>query len=224
MRARPALPKQGWLFQRYDAAVDKQRFVTQLANVHLAVSLMAWALAVREEAHSADYAFFTLAAATAIGRFPGLWQGADQPEFESAVIVSLLRTNLLAAGDNAAQKRVRSELRQLMAIGSTLEKIERSLIGMTPPMLDKVIRQQHLKQGTLLWQGRRGLCVLGEDCCRIDKGGASVLSLQNETESKFQKNFLTPIEQLIQTSLIQLNDAEVSAFRMFVKRLLKRAI
>jgi hypothetical protein len=47
----------GWLEHRYGSSVDKQRFAQEMASVHLAISLMAWALAVRISTKSVEESF-----------------------------------------------------------------------------------------------------------------------------------------------------------------------
>lgn len=206
----------GWLEYRYESAVDKERFAHEMSSVHLAVSLMAWALAIRVSTNSAEESFFNVSVVAAIARFPWIWRGAKKPEFESAVLVSLSHSNVLSDKNPTVRGQIHERLCDLISSGETTRKIEERLAAIAPQQIRTLIQQDRIERGAVLWQGTKGLCVTAEPCRRSESGNVSVYCLQNQDAVLFKKGYLIPLEELLSLREMNLSQKEAEGIRKFI--------
>lgn len=134
---------------------------------------------------------------------------------------TLAYSNVIAGNSSETRRLLLDSLRGLLVAGKTMQKFEQALDAIGPYELRKLVKQDRIERGAVLWQGRKGLCVAAESCLRSESGNTTVYCLQNQTAAPFQKGFLIPLEALLAMPEMKLTVAEVASFRKFVDRFKK---
>ena len=159
-----------------------------MATPQLAATLFAWALAVDVDRRDAFHQRFLVSLLLSMGRFPWFWHDdLDKDELYQYLKGILEDSSCKSDGkidfDSLHQRRI-----GLFRKGVSLANADYSLSQHDIGSLREKLSNNEAEKGTVLWQGKRGLCISLENTA-TPGNSVNVLCLQDpEGEAKFRKN------------------------------------
>lgn len=214
----------GFLQYMYDNSDNPEDFKQELTCIDMSAALASWALAVPKDIHSPEKALFSLACATSIARFPWLWYAYSPNKIGATLQKYLIYTGIIKTDSKELWDVYRRRWLELIRRGFSLKKLEQLLSKLSLGKCRKEINRMEVKKGEILWQGKVGLCISGEDCVRSEERNVDVLCLQGkERYRKFKSDYLVPLDALLSTKKIslykKLNKIEKNILNNFINEL-----
>ncbi len=196
----------GWLGIRYQLEENQEHFRETMATPQLSAVLFAWAIAVDVSKRDAFSQRFLLSMLLSMGRFPWLWHdGLDQEEIYSHLKKILKESPCRTDGDTTIDSLNERRI-NLLRQGVSLAVADHALSEQNVVELRDRLNDKEAEKGDILWQGKRGLCISLESTA-TSGNNIRVLCLQDpEGEASFQKDYLMPIDKIIEAGLVPENE------------------
>lgn len=202
----PADPAIGWLEYRYRNEEDPALFIERLVSPKLTAALAAWAFAIPNSGGTPEQVRFRLSQVLSVSRLPWLWEHGAREE-----VANELREVLSITGNGLAAdfwQKIEVRWNDLIRQGYALKLAQDALANKTPLEIKSLIRQQDVKKGELLWQGKAGFCVARQDFSRTIGSRAPILYLQNSAEGIVVADFTIPVKGVIESEVVTLNEKQ----------------
>jgi hypothetical protein len=195
-----ANPTVGWLEYRYRSAKSPGDFVNSMKSGELTAALVAWSLAIPIRVKTPDHVRFVLSCVLSVARLPWLWDCGDLNRLSTELDQLLTQT---AKNKEKDWENVKAHWLKMMRRGSALQQFERVMAGREPKELSRLIKQDEVVTGELLWQGSSGLCVAVDSFKKSRDQFAMVYKLQGGSNvAKFQTRLVIPLRALLDENII----------------------
>jgi hypothetical protein len=186
----------GWLEAR--RVSEWAEFQKHVCVPAVTAALFAWGLEANRTPTTPREAQALLALALSLARHPWVWV-SDKPEQVAAELDTILR----ATAGHYDEAMITQSWQELMSLAGALlvfdSTLQAALSGGGVMNLVSQNQRVGVSRGELLWQGRLGYCVAGEDANRGSRNPVNVLPLQLSgiQGTKVSSAYLNPISGLM---------------------------
>jgi hypothetical protein len=188
----------GLLASRYRLSEDPEAFASSFCSTQLSGALLAWAIAGASEEEQLKQLRFRFAQWLSAGRIPWLWQGGSHEEILSVVATLLSQIPCSAIETNLTLADVEAFRIDLIQKGTALHALESALRRETLAAIRELVSIGSLNEGDLLWQGRRGYCLVQGRSGRSD---IHVYCINDEkSDATFRQGYVLPIRSVLRST------------------------
>lgn len=192
----------GWLESRFENDEEKDSFIASFVSPILTATLYAWFSAVSVEVGNVYSRRFLISQIMAMGRCPWLWFHEERASAQVTENLIKVWNDSPCDDSGKTSQQLYEEFVPIInsygEVGKSLCRMRNELAGIGVESIRAEMVSFEVKEGDLLWQGKKGICIALEATDEY-RQGISVLCLQEpEVDLTIQSNYLVPMNALIE--------------------------